>query len=290
MFGPFGFMGTQVGSYISGSGGTITTDGDYKIHTFTETGSSTFTITQVGEPANATLELLVIAGGGGGGGNLTDSPDVNYYGPGGGAGGLFYTASYAITSSGDIPVVVGDGGAKSVEFSYNNFLTSSLGGDSSFGSILALGGGNVNVNYENKSGFAGGSGGGASGFTCTGVFNTCTFANGGVALQPTSSFGGFGGDGGASSNCATGVCTFPYAARAITRRGGAGGGAGGDASTTTPGPGKAYSITGTSITYAEGGEANIPAGTSPVIANRGHGGPAYQDGGSGVVILRYKYQ
>lgn len=275
-------------NYIQATGGTITYDGDYRIHTFTTDDS--FVITNLGTPENSTLELLVVAGGGGGGGNLSDSSDSNYHGAGGGAGGLFYTASFAITSSSSIPVVVGDGGAKGAESSYNNFLSSSLGGDSSFGPVLALGGGNVNVNYENKSGFAGGSGGGASGFTCVGVSNTCTYANGGVALQPTSSWGGFGGAGGASSNCATGVCSFPYELRAITRRGGAGGGAGGDASTTTPGPGKSYSISGTSITYAAGGASAPWNTTSPVTANRGHGGPAYQDGGSGVVIARYRYK
>ena len=46
-------------------GGTITTAGGYKIHTFTAVGASTFQVL-----ANLTsVEYLVVAGGGGAGGN-----------------------------------------------------------------------------------------------------------------------------------------------------------------------------------------------------------------------------
>ena len=43
------------------TGGTITTDGDYKVHTFTS--SANFVVSSSGQP----VEYLVIAGGGGGG-------------------------------------------------------------------------------------------------------------------------------------------------------------------------------------------------------------------------------
>ena len=55
------------------TGGTVTTDGDYKVHTFTTSGN--FVVTASGQP----VEYLVIAGGGGGG--------SKYYTGGGGAGG-----------------------------------------------------------------------------------------------------------------------------------------------------------------------------------------------------------
>ena len=45
------------------TGGTITTDGDYKVHTFNSSG--TFTVTTLGDIG--TVEYLVIAGGGGSG-------------------------------------------------------------------------------------------------------------------------------------------------------------------------------------------------------------------------------
>ena len=49
--------------FIVATGGTVTTDGDYKIHTFTSDGS--FEVTQLGDDPNDTVELLVVAGGGG---------------------------------------------------------------------------------------------------------------------------------------------------------------------------------------------------------------------------------
>ena len=63
---------------FSASGGTETTDGDYKIHTFTSDGS--FIVNSV-TPINNKVDYLVIAGGGAGGAH-GDS------GAGGGAGGF----------------------------------------------------------------------------------------------------------------------------------------------------------------------------------------------------------
>jgi hypothetical protein len=51
--------------FISATGGTITTCGDYKIHTFT--GPGTFTVTNAGNPGSSTVDYLVVAGGGSGG-------------------------------------------------------------------------------------------------------------------------------------------------------------------------------------------------------------------------------
>ena len=49
---------------MTATGGTITTDGNYKVHSFTSSG--TFQVTTVGDVG--TVEYLVVAGGGGGGG------------------------------------------------------------------------------------------------------------------------------------------------------------------------------------------------------------------------------
>ena len=64
------FTGLGIGA---ATGGTITTDGDYKVHTFTSSG--TFTVSS----APDYVHYLVVAGGGGGGGHT--------HGGGGGAGG-----------------------------------------------------------------------------------------------------------------------------------------------------------------------------------------------------------
>ena len=75
----FGYTVLGFGSGVAGqlaSGGTITTDGDYKVHTFNSSGI--FTIPRLSNVLNAQVEYLVIAGGGGGGGGTAG---------GGGAGG-----------------------------------------------------------------------------------------------------------------------------------------------------------------------------------------------------------
>ena len=54
--------------WVEATGGTIATDGSYKVHTFTSSGN--FEVTSVG-PADGThnvVEYMIIGGGGGGGG------------------------------------------------------------------------------------------------------------------------------------------------------------------------------------------------------------------------------
>ena len=68
-----------VPTFISATGGTETTCGDFKIHTFT--GPGTFTVSSLGNPVGGSdkVDYLVVGGGGGGGGDG---------GGGGGAGGF----------------------------------------------------------------------------------------------------------------------------------------------------------------------------------------------------------
>src|SRR5210317_351602 len=52
--------------YVTATGGTITTSGDFKIHTFT--GDGNFVVSCAGNPTGSTaVDYLVVAGGGGGG-------------------------------------------------------------------------------------------------------------------------------------------------------------------------------------------------------------------------------
>ena len=72
--------------YMTATGGTITTGGNYKVHTFTSSG--TFIITQLGSIGQ--VDALIIAGGGSGSG---------YGGGGGGAGGMQDWKSTRLNSS-----------------------------------------------------------------------------------------------------------------------------------------------------------------------------------------------
>ena len=79
----FGSFPSRGGAFIEATGGTITTSGDYKFHTFTSSG--TFSVTSA--PADKTIDYLIVAGGGSGGN------DKSYSGTGAGGGGAGgYTA------------------------------------------------------------------------------------------------------------------------------------------------------------------------------------------------------
>jgi len=277
---------------VSATGGNTVADiGGYRIHTFTSSGTLTVVV-------GGNVEVLVVAGGGGGG---------KHSGGGGGGGGVVYAASYAVSGGQPITVTVGAGGA-----SYGGYYPAqgggvgTNGGNSVFGTLVALGGGGGG--YHSSGGLAGGSGGGpgrAVGLT-------------GLATQPTSASGGFG-----YSGAAYGGGNDPnYPAGG----GGGAGGIGGDGSQNAGGnggPGKAYSISGSSVYYAGGGGGNIqysskPGGTGGTgsggaggqgdssgagydgAANTGGGGggsrydsdnntaPRRGYGGSGIVIVRYQ--
>ena len=260
------------------TGGTITTDGDYKVHSFTSNG--TFEVTSITNTdptltgaATAEVEYLIIAGGGAG---AADGSTTNGNG-GGGAGG--YIPGSALLTAQTYAVVVGAGGVGALSA---NAVT---GGDSSFNSITADGGGGGGY-YVNTPGEGGGSGGGGG-------------ANSGAGGGVTTA--GFGNAGEAGSS----------------GQGGGGGGAGeagGTDGTGQGGDGLASSITGSSVTRAGGGGGSRASGGARAggdggggaggnggaggdgSANTGGGGGAgvsggeSGSGGSGIVIIRYKFQ
>ena len=81
------------------TGGTITTAGGYRIHTFTSSG--TFTVNSGG-----VMDYLIVAGGGAG------STECNGGGGGGGGGGGVITRNSESISPGNYTVVVGGGGVQ----------------------------------------------------------------------------------------------------------------------------------------------------------------------------------
>ena len=298
-------------SFVAATGGTETTVcTNFKVHTFT--GPGTFTVTNAGAPSGSTtVDYLVIAGGGNGGGD---------YGGGGGAGGYRFSngtasgcyaagpsplgASALPVSVQGYPITVGAGGTGSGENTPGN-----NGSNSIFSSITSTGGGRGGTEGPDNSAGNGGSGGGAMrSSTPTGNGNSPPVTppqgnpGGAGANAPGYAAGGGGGAGAtgqaAPSNNDSGDGGAGLAS-SITgspvTRGGGGGGAGGGNPQGQPytagsgGPG--------------GGGSGVPAscttnpGTPGTVNTGGGGGGAALsgpsqggNGGSGVVVIRYKFQ
>jgi hypothetical protein len=316
--------------FVTASGGTETTSGDFKIHTFT--GPGTFTVSSAGNACGSnTVSYVVVAGGAGAGYNRSG---------GGGAGGFreskastdTYTASPLNATSGpgyNLPVsaqaysiVVGGGGAAGCATGSICTGPGRNGSNSSFSTITAAGGGGGGcANTDGlpiSGGRAGGSGGGAG--NCSGPDGTprpggagntppvspAQGQNGGAsgACTPGNYISAGAGGGGAGAvgadvsvsqqgaNGGNGVATQinPAVGSPATNFAGGGGGGGHPAGPATIGTG------------GTGGGAPGSNGPTPHIAgvaNTGGGGggtgptaspQAATAGGSGIVIIRYKFQ
>ena len=216
------------------SGGTITTSGDYRIHTFTTTGTSTFITDKA-----ITAQVLIVAGGGSGSGDRA---------AGGGAGGLIFTNM--LISSSTYSVIVGTGGTVG-----SGNVHGTNGSNSSFNGQVAIGGGSGGSHYDGAYiGSTGGSGGGGAAPnpsipTAAGGAGTAGQGFGGgtgyynTGIQIVSAGGG-GGAGGPGSNATT-----------------AGGGNGG--------PGLLITIGGISAHYAGGGGGAGAQDSGPTVGGRG---------------------
>ena len=291
--------------YIVATGGTITCCGNFKIHTFT--GPGTFTVCSAGNPLGSnTVDYLVIAGGGGGG-----SPQ----GGGGGAGGYressgaasgCYTRSplgacvsaLPVTAQG-YPITVGSGGTGTPP----SGPVSANGGTSTFSTISSAGGGAGTFNCQTRP--SGGSGSGAPGGGSAGYPRSGGAGNTPPVSPPQGNDGGAcpanfspqrsgGGGGGATtagaasaSNCGGNGGTGATSSINGTPTQRAGGGGGG----TQCGSGSAGTATGGG---GAGGVAAgaVTAGTANTGGGGGGGGPGITgaNGGSGIVIIRYKFQ
>ena len=323
--------GGQLGlvpTFTEATGGTVTTSGDYKIHTFT--GDGCFVVTKAGNfgckgcasSGPNIVDYLVVAGGGGGGGGGTPSGGQG----GGGAGGFResrqtttpahteqspHTASplasdcgIAVTLGTTYPITVGAGGSGGPQSSDPYGATN--GSPSIFSTITSTGGGQgTGTSYPGGqgNGVPGGSGGGTaygphpSTPTTAGQGNQPPVSppqgnDGGTALYAGPQYGGSGGGG---------------ATQAGGNGSGSGSGQGGNGATTH--------ITGSPVAYAGGGGGGQTSGTAacggtggggnggspaPAVgtngsANTGGGGGAGSrqagaQGGKGIVVLRYKYQ
>tara|TARA_R110002167_G_scaffold365727_1_gene591169 strand:- start:778 stop:1944 length:1167 start_codon:yes stop_codon:yes gene_type:complete len=269
-------------TYIAATGGTITTDGNFKVHTFTSSG--TFTVTNT--PNQAVTYLAIGAGGAGRNGSSADYRNMG----GGGAGGYLTSTFSPLGGSGNAgqyTITIGGSGSPNAGGASSPSGIVKVSDQSSV--VSALGGGST--------GNDGGSGGGGEGR-----------GEGTLTTTPGSGTAGQGNDGGTASINST-----------TAAGGGGGGGAGavgsnaGDSIGANGGVGLSSSITGTAVIRAGGGggggtagrglglngggngghNANGSAGTANTGSGGGGAGGSRNDGangGSGIVILRYQFQ
>jgi len=314
--------------FLTATGGTITTSGDFKIHTFT--GPGTFTVTKAGSTSDEnTVSYMVVAGGGGGGVG---------HGGGGGAGGFreykgpldTYTASPLNGNPGGTAVTVtatafpitvgagGNGGKGPAAPSPGAGQAGTVGSPSVFSTVTSTGGGNggsqptgIGLNAG-----AGGSGGGSGSCGSTsgtiGSGNTPPVSpaqgkNGGAGDSDCATTRGGGGGGGAAvagTTASTG--NFPGCGPAVVGAGGAGAtssingtptaraGGGGGGSTFVGGAGGSGGGGNGEKNTPNGGATTAAAGsTNTGGGGGGSGGTCTQiggAGGSGIVVIRYKFQ
>ena len=249
------------------------------------------------------VQSLLVAGGGGGGA---------WVGGGGGAGGIVYSTGNSVTFASQKTVEVGAGGNRTSSYS-GGYVAGTNGGNSTFNSLVAIGGGVAGgyngVSYYNATN--GGSGGGA---TNDGSGGGSTPATG---TQPSSASGGYGnnggtgvgGDGSGAGGGGAGAIGSPALAGGYAGNGGiglntwstwasatssgasgyfaGGGGGGGDMSAGTGGAGGGGAGSMGNAGQAASGLANTGGGGGGA---RNSGGPSANQGGaggSGIVIIRY---
>lgn len=266
-----GLLGASQASFkIVATGGTITTVGGFKIHTFNSSG--TFTVTSA--PAASKVEYLVIAGGGGAGQNGTAQCG------GGGAGG--YRSSVVGELSGRLSapetlMTIGPGNYSVTLGAGGVGATSSArptnGNNSTFGVVTSIGGGRGGTVFS-LSWEAPGSGGSAGGASPGGQASGTAGQGFDSGAWPGGSNGGGGAGAGENGNTD-------------------GQGHGGD--------GISSSVTGSAVTRAGGGAAQGglaglggggEIGSAGTVGTGGGGGTPGSGntafaGGSGVVIIRY---
>ena len=313
--------------FVAATGGCITTCGNYKIHTFLS--PATFTVTCGGNVGGSnSVDYLVVGGGGGGGGygasgggaggfrlaNSTCMPaplTSPLASP---------TGAPVSTSPGAYPITVGGAGAAGTG---NSSPGSAPNGNlSTFSTITSAGGGGGKSGQE--AGAAGGSGsggkggptptsgycGGAGDTPATPIAQGTPGGKGYDGLAVSTNGGGGGGAGAAGGNAANSTGGTGGSGSFVLQTGFAG-----CNGTTGPTPSTRYFAGG-----GGGSTDNVPGGGSSGAGGAGGGGAGAPDspavgvaggintggggggggvipssrtggqGGSGIVIIRYKYQ
>ena len=138
--------GKSNAAYVAATGGTIVTEGDFKVHIFKSSG--TFAVSDAGNAAGSnSVSALIVAGGGGANGGQWGGG----YSGGGGAGGTQTTTPGVSVQ--DYTITVGAGGS--------GINSSGTGSNTvAFGTTNTGGGGGGNYATVGANGGSGGGGGG----------------------------------------------------------------------------------------------------------------------------------
>ena len=308
--------------FVVASGGSESTSGNYKIHSFT--GPGTFTITSTGNSAgNSKIDYMVVAGGGGGGGE-------DGGGGGGGGGGYresqrsdaapLYAASPLKTTTSlenlpatGYPITVGGGGTgvpncvsppcqgpRGVNGSNSIFSTITSAGGGGGGGGANHPSGNLRAGAAGGSGGGGSRSGGAGGAGNTPPVSPAQGKDGGAAGGAGNCGGGGGGAETVGASAGTpsngggpgGNGTITFITGSPTSYSGGGGGNSESAGPKgTGGPGGGGGGAGNSSyppTSAGSGGTNQGGGGGGIDTNGSSGNAG--NGGSGRVIIRYQFQ
>jgi len=313
-------------SFVTATGGTILTSGDFKTHVFAADGC--FQVTSAGNPAGSTtIDYVVVAGGGSSNGDN---------GGGGGAGGFRMSNGYSVPAPTTsplavptaltaavqtYPVTVGGGGAGAGP---NTGASGAAGANSVFSTITSAGGGAAAPAPTTS----GGSGGG-------GKYNSQTAGAGNTppVSPPQGNPGGDSAPGGGSTGGGGGGGAGAAGANVSPGDPGSAGGIGSFVGDTVFGPtapsyGEAGPVSNTRYFAGGGGGGHQPGPTTGNNAKGGigGGGDAFKSspyegqagivntgggagggnpgtcaplnpadsisasGGSGIVLIRYKFQ
>jgi hypothetical protein len=284
-------------AFVTATGGTESTCGDFKFHKFT--GPGTFCVSCGGNSGGSNkVQILIVAGGGAGGGR---------YGGGGGAGGMVFTPSCGVPiSASPFPIAVGSGGS-GVPQPCGGVGTPGANSTGIFLTGVGGGGGrHASTGPEQDGGSGGGTGQSGPGTAGQGTQpcqsgNSGTFGFGndsgcGSSGAPNYGHAGGGGAGGVGSsgsptsggNGGVGKSVTPLFPAPISGNSGIlAGGGGGGANNAGPGGSGGNGGGGPSASPGTAGVTNTGGGGGGSLGNVQTAGG---NGGSGIVIIRYKFQ
>ena len=304
--------------FVAATGGTVATSGNFKIHAFT--GDGNFVVSCAGNSGGSnTVSYLVVAGGGGGTGDHGGGGGAGGYRESSGTGSGAYGTNPLSNGVSDLtvtaqtyPISVGGGGSGVA--TPPGGQAGGNGSNSVFSTITSAGGGGGGRGPGSTPGANGGSGGGVlhPSAPLAGAGNTPPVSppqgSPGNYQTNAQAAGGGGGAGGPSSalsdqNGKVGMYSAMLHGTPVASSYGttgpqpntryfSGGGGGGSESSASSG-------TGGSGGGANGGGNTACTPGSAATANTGGGGGGASgpggshsggNGGTGIVIIRYKFQ